>query len=498
MVKTVGPGTVLFDKYRVDYALGRGGMSIVLAATHINLGDRVAIKILLEEMLESPNVVERFLREAQAAARLKGEHVARVTDVGMMPWGVPYMVMEFLDGVDLHRVLKDRGYLPAPETVDYILQACEAMAEAHALGIVHRDIKPANFFITQRPDGSPLLKVLDFGISKVAENEVTDLTHDAVIGTPSYMSPEQLRESRDADARSDIWSLGIVLYEAVSGQRPFQCESFSGLAIKVATEATPLLPAELPPGLDAVIYRCLEKPAARRFQSVADLAVALAPFAGNRRAAANVVEATSAILHVTPRRFPSQMTVPESAAAITTLGSSAGAIVKHSERSRLPWIVGGGVLVAIPAIVLALTLGGRGHDATTPAPAAEPAAIRATAPSPAPVATPVAPASPVAPAPPPVAAAPAATEPAAIPTVEPPADPTATNEPAEPAEPTASKAVATRPGKKKTPRLATRKASSKAEQKSPQAATSPSTDLEPLPPPPPAPPPRPNPLETRM
>ncbi len=216
----ISAGTVLLQKYEISRVIGQGGMGMVALARHLQLQQPVAIKLLLPEVLDKDLVVQRFLREAQASVRLRSEHVCRVLDVGQLDNGAPYMVMEYLDGTDLDGLLRQKGPLAYGEAVDFVLQACEALAEAHSLGIVHRDLKPANFFLTQRADGSPLVKVLDFGISKtLSPIEESLTTTQAVLGTPAYMSPEQLRSSKHVDARSDIWSLGVVLYELCTGAR---------------------------------------------------------------------------------------------------------------------------------------------------------------------------------------------------------------------------------------------------------------------------------------
>ncbi|HEX3763539.1 MAG TPA: serine/threonine-protein kinase, partial [Kofleriaceae bacterium] len=191
----VVPGAIVGGRYRIDRVLGQGGMGIVVQAMHLSLHQPVAIKFLVPDMVQTPQVAERFLREAQAAVRLKSEHVARVFDVGALENGAPYMVLEYLEGTDLARF--PRSELPIGRIIDLILQACEALSEAHAFGIVHRDIKPANFFITRRADGAPLLKVLDFGISKTPVTGSNLPATQSVMGTPAYMSPEQMRASRD-------------------------------------------------------------------------------------------------------------------------------------------------------------------------------------------------------------------------------------------------------------------------------------------------------------
>jgi serine/threonine-protein kinase len=358
------PGTVLLDKYRVESVLGRGGMGVVLRVTHLHLGEEFAIKILLPEVGGGPEVHARFLREAQSAVRLRGEHVARVGDVGVLPGGAPYMVMEYLRGGDLSGELARRGALPPAEVVDYVLQACEALAEAHALGIVHRDIKPSNLFLTRRPDGSPLVKVLDFGISKVPIGGPGVLTRtDTVMGTPGYMSPEQMKASKDVDARSDIWALGIVLYECLNGRRPFDAETFSATVLRAATEPPPPMDPRLPRGLQAVILHCLEKDRAARFPSIAALAPALAPFARDARSAGIIIERTAAILQG-PGASVAQAARFGQTPDATTLSGSSGMMGTRSPRRYAI----GGVAVVLAAIVAAsilrLTASGDGQHST--------------------------------------------------------------------------------------------------------------------------------------
>jgi eukaryotic-like serine/threonine-protein kinase len=290
------PGTVLLGKYRIESVLGRGGMGVVLRVTHLDLGESLAIKVLSPEGEANPELIARFLREARAVVRLRGEHVAKVTDVGVLPHGRPFMVMEYLRGVDLADELKRRRHLAPGEAVDYLLQVCEALAEAHAHGIVHRDIKPANLFLTTRPDGTPLVKVLDFGISKAPVSASEPVTKtDIVMGTAGYMSPEQMKAAKDVDGRSDIWALGVVLYECLSGRRPFEGGSFSAVVVKASTEPPAPMDGRAPRALQAIVMRCLEKDRGARFATVAELATALAPFARDQRAAATIVDRANLI-----------------------------------------------------------------------------------------------------------------------------------------------------------------------------------------------------------
>lgn len=279
-------GDIIAGKYQVEDVLGAGGMGIVVAARHLALRQRVAVKFLLPAAMKSPEAGARFLREAQSAVAIQSEHVARVLDVGTLESGAPYMVMEHLSGTDLGHVLESRGLLPIGEAIDLVLQACEAIAEAHARGILHRDLKPANLFITTRADGSSMVKVLDFGLSTAAS--VTDsapeaslTATDSVIGSPPYMSPEQLRSLKRVDARTDIWSLGVILYLLLTRRHPFDGDSLIALCMSIYTDSPRPLRAirpEVPGPLDALILRCLEKDVSRRVQNVAELARGLAPF----------------------------------------------------------------------------------------------------------------------------------------------------------------------------------------------------------------------------
>ena len=277
-------GEVLAQKYRVDRILGVGGMGVVVAATHLQLDQKVALKFMLKDAFDNPDALARFQREARAAVRLKSEHVARVTDTGTFDNGSPYIVMEYLDGHDLAEELKRNGPLPPWVVAEYVVQACDALAEAHSLGIIHRDLKPANLFLSRRADGSPLVKVLDFGISKVnALNEPgTALTKTGgLMGSPLYMSPEQIRSSKDVDPRTDVWSLGIIMYELLGGRVPFDAETMGGLLAVVMMEVpAPLhtVRPDMPAPLSALVDKCLQKSVGARCQSVAEIARGLAPY----------------------------------------------------------------------------------------------------------------------------------------------------------------------------------------------------------------------------
>jgi serine/threonine protein kinase len=282
----VQPGNVLAGKYRVDRVLGRGGMGVVVEAHHVTLDERVALKFLLPSYAEHPEASARFLREAQAAVKIKGEHVARVADVGKLENGSPYMVMEFLEGIDLSNALQRYGVCQIPDAIDYVLQACEAIAEAHVQGIVHRDLKPANLFLTRRPDGTPMIKVLDFGISKMASGGVDNLTRTtATMGSALYMSPEQMQQTRAVDHRTDVYALGISLYELLAGKQPFYADTLPQLCAEILTGTpTPIraLRADVPDGLPETLERAYARDRDVRYQSIAELAAGLAPFAPTR------------------------------------------------------------------------------------------------------------------------------------------------------------------------------------------------------------------------
>jgi serine/threonine-protein kinase len=284
----LAPGSIVADKYLIEGILGEGGLGVVVAATHLHLDQRVAIKYLRGKAPRDRTVTDRFLREARLAAQIKSEHVVRVFDVATLADGTPYMVMEHLEGSDLRTRLADGGALPFSTAIDYVLQACEALAEAHVQGIVHRDLKPDNLFLAHHKGGKEVVKILDFGISKLSEKYTSSSRVNLVtqagdrLGTPLYMSPEQLEGDPHLDARADLWAMGVVLYELCTGAIPFTGDSLPALCTSVLTKSpippTTLLP-DLPPELDLIIARCLAKARADRYQNVAELAAELGPFA---------------------------------------------------------------------------------------------------------------------------------------------------------------------------------------------------------------------------
>ena len=347
----VQPGQVLAGKYRVERVLGQGGMGVVVAATHLQLGQQFALKFLLPHMCENGEAVARFGREARAAVQIQSEHVARVTDVGTLESGAPYMVMEFLQGADLAEVLQARGPLPIVEAVGFLLQASEAIAEAHALGIVHRDLKPANLFLTRRRDGSPLVKVLDFGISKALQDTLTSpsvTSTSAVMGSPLYMSPEQVRSTKSVDARSDVWALGVILQELLTGAPTYVAETASALMAMIAADPpTPIRQRrpDVPVEIELAILRCLEKDRDRRMPNIVELARAIAPF-GPPDARASVERISRVLGDLgSPNNLPTP-SYDSAAAALSAGGGTAGAWEQTQSRSRR----GKGALLAALAV----------------------------------------------------------------------------------------------------------------------------------------------------
>ena len=287
---SINVGDVVAGKFRVDAILGEGGMGVVVAATHLQLRETVALKFLRRELCDLPKVVARFEQEARAAVKLKGEHVAHVLDVGVTDDGTPFYVLEHLEGRDLGVILAEERRLPIKTAVEYVIQACDGLAEAHARGIVHRDIKPENLFVVDR-DGWKQIKILDFGISKVTRmpspDDAPDSTRNEIIGSPAYMSPEQFTSSDDVDSRTDIWSLGAVLFELISGKTPYdESQGISALMSRVLLgEAPRLLKSyvpDVPRELVLVIDKCLSRDYDARFATAAELALALLPFAPSR------------------------------------------------------------------------------------------------------------------------------------------------------------------------------------------------------------------------
>jgi len=346
-------GQVLVGKYRVERQIGRGGMGVVLAATHLQLEHQVAIKVLRRELLEDDRALTRLLSEARAAAKIRSEHVARVLDVGTLDNGSPFIVMEYLDGEDLADLLDRQGALEVPQAVQFLLQSCEALAEVHAAEMVHRDLKPGNLFIARLPDGSPSLKIVDFGISKhigPSAHNTAATTSAQVLGSPYYMPPEQMR-AEPVDERSDIWSLGAILFEMLTARPPFLGETLPEVYAAVLAQPAPRVASlrpDVPPGLDQIVQRCLDKDPAQRFCDVADLAEALAPF-GNARSA-HSVERVSRILS-NPNLFRAPAGNTPKVAPVAEPKTARGGIAVEPALKATPVIGIGAAKPAAPPLV---------------------------------------------------------------------------------------------------------------------------------------------------
>jgi serine/threonine protein kinase len=313
----VQAGDTVSGKFRIERVLGQGGMGVVVAARHLQLDETVALKFLRAHATSDPDALARFAREARAAAKLKSEHVARVLDAGVTDDGTPYIVMEYLDGRNLGQVLEHEGRLDIATTAEFAIQACEGLAEAHARGIVHRDIKPENLFLVERSQGWRVVKILDFGISKfdVARGTAdSNISTHSMMGSPCYMSPEQLRSTASVDHRTDIWSLGVTIFELLAGGTAYRAgQSLPQLIASILEQPTPRLTdfwSDVPVELSAVVGRCMEKDREARFSSAAELALALLPFAP-KRARANVERAIAVTQSAAPSSRPLELrTVP--------------------------------------------------------------------------------------------------------------------------------------------------------------------------------------------
>jgi eukaryotic-like serine/threonine-protein kinase len=490
-------GQVFLGKYRVESILGHGAMGIVAKCTHLTLNEAIAIKMLRKEVLSDRDAHERFMREAQAAAKLRSEYVARVTDVGTFENNVPYIVMEFLDGLDLDALLEERGALQAPWASELMLQAAEALAEAHSINIVHRDVKPSNLFVTWRPDGTALIKVLDFGISKsVVDTDLSLTQTQSLLGTPAYMSPEQMRSARMVDARSDIWSLGTVFYELLENRKPFEADSFSEMCVKVAVDPpAPMVNAPLE--LQDIVLRCLAKAPEQRYQSMAELGHDLVPFCQNQQQATILVERMQRMLRRSGVTVPADFDIATSGGVripreardlksgpiprtppIARPASTPSEVIELP-RSKWPlamlaFVVLGGAI----AVTTAFMMNGEHTKAAASAPITQSAPA---APTPVPSASTPAP-SPSASTPGTAASPPAPTTPPSTPVVtpEPPA-PAATAAVEPPAPETAPPPAATKPGRAETKRVTGRKSQpSKAATKPPpkQSAAPPPAEVK--------------------
>jgi eukaryotic-like serine/threonine-protein kinase len=386
-------GDLIAGKYRVEDEIGSGGMGVVVSARHVTMGNRLAIKVLkLHDEKDPTGAIARFVREARAAARIQSDHVVRVIDVAALPDGTPYMVMEYLEGEDLRAVLERRGQLPTEEAVGYVLQACEGLAEAHASGVVHRDLKPSNLFLAKKSNGTSVIKILDFGISKILPRggEAGITTTGALMGSPLYMAPEQMRSTKEVDARADVWSLGLILYELLSGRCPFEGDSIPEVCLSVmGADPVPItrFRPDVAGDLQAILVKCLAKDRKDRYEGMGTLARALERFASAssrvhaERASAAARSGREEVVVVAAEEAPRSPFSP----TLLSKNNSGGIVVRRPEpesppswsaerarprRSKIAWIALGTATCASAVLLGALLArgpaAGRGNKAAFP------------------------------------------------------------------------------------------------------------------------------------
>jgi len=345
-------GQIVAEKYQVDTVIGQGGMGVVVSAHHIDLDQKVAIKFLLADVVQHADAAERFRREARAAARIHSDHVVRVLDVGVLPDEIPYMVMEYLEGKDLGAKMSAGERFTVEEAVGYALEAIDAVAQAHKAGIVHRDLKPANLFLAKLPDGSHRIKVLDFGISKSLKDSslsamrLTSTT--TLIGSPLYMSPEQMQSARDVDGRADIWSLGAILFEMLAARPPYQANTLPQLCQELLTADPPKLRGlrgDVPEGVESVVARCLMRNIDERWQDIRDVAAALKPYSPKHRSQRPEPRASSPMLSTEPEQGADAADAEQQPGTLDPWGNTQ-ARKQRTKNRRL--------LVAVPLALLAL------------------------------------------------------------------------------------------------------------------------------------------------
>ena len=370
-------GQILEGKYRLTDPIGSGGMGFVYAAQHVRLGRRLAVKFLLPELAESPEALFRFQQEATAVGRIGSPHIVDVIDLGTTPQGAPFLVMEFLEGRALSAVLDENPVLPMPRIAHILCQTFDALETAHEQGIVHRDLKPENIFLLARGAWPDFVKLLDFGISKILGDGSFHTRTGALLGTPRYMAPEQATGSGAVDARTDLWSVGVILYRALTGRFPHPGTGVAEIVTAIVTTepvAPRLVRPDLDPAVEALVLRALARDPAARFPTAAAFRDALSPWRTSLPVAISVPPTPSV-----PAREP-EPTLPASTSPASVPGVSAAATHASAPRSRAPWwFLFLGLACLAGAIVTSLVLLGR--SASDPAPEPAPASVRSTPPS---------------------------------------------------------------------------------------------------------------------
>lgn len=388
-------GSIIGEKYRIVRYLAEGGMGKVYEAVHVVVMRRFALKFLHPALALRRDALARFKQEATAAGSLENEHIAAVIDFGITPSSSPYLVMEYLEGLDLGMLLESEGPLSIERACDLTMQACVGIEKAHARGIIHRDLKPSNLFVTRRGDGTDLLKVMDFGVAKLLESEAnsTVTRTGSIIGTPAYMSPEQARGEVLIDHRADLHALGVILYELLSGRTPHPGDSSNAIIHHLATQrALPLVMEgrEFPPALVALVERALALNPDDRFASADELAQELKRFAQTR--------VWPALISAEPApRISSSPQMEATLLARSALGSTEPALTRDLSlgalrsfwRSRALLLGLGGAALATGLVVFLATRAqvpesSRGHARDSAAGSTEEAAVPAPIPAEAP------------------------------------------------------------------------------------------------------------------